>query len=567
MPKKRLTGFTVELFLFFILPLSVLLLAVVLISQSLHHDAMRSMVGDRDLRTVRTTANSLSQQIAYRANGLKLLANRLAETSDPQKVLSLAEQDTPFLESGLIYFNNQQVLISASPRAQGWKELPAQLRLVWPNLSNPPSGISFGFQLITQVDRYFLAIGVPVSSKGILIALFPTTNLIESAVNSVAAPENTAVLVFGPDHQILHQNKPLGGHETMSLQAGAASALSGQYGVEYAQHQEGEHVIAYAPVTPVGWGLAIQEDWGDIASPLLTLTQTAPLILIPILILALLALFYAARQIIRPLQALERKAGQLAGGDFDSIHQPVGGIGEIRELQVGLAEMAGRLQNAQQSLQMYIGAITSGVENERRSLARELHDETLQDLIALNQRVQMARRQSTDPRLMELQTQVQELIQNLRRVIRGLRPVYLDDLGLAAALRLLVEETQKNNTFSIVFKIEGEEHRLDAEVELALYRMAQEAISNISRHAQANQARLTLSFYQDHTQLTIEDDGKGFTLPEDKTGFARQGHFGLLGLYERAELIGAQIEIQTSLQAGTKINISCQTSNQNISEL
>ncbi|MCE1254309.1 MAG: histidine kinase, partial [Anaerolineae bacterium] len=102
--------------------------------------------------------------------------------------------------------------------------------------------------------------------------------------------------------------------------------------------------------------------------------------------LAVIALWFGARRIVQPLQTLEKKASELAQGNFASIHQPVGGIKEIRNLQYELIEMADNLKSARQSLHYYIGAITNSVENERRSLARELHDDTIQSLIALKQR-------------------------------------------------------------------------------------------------------------------------------------------------------------------------------------
>ena len=227
----------------------------------------------------------------------------------------------------------------------------------------------------------------------------------------------------------------------------------------------GEHLVAFSPVQPFGWGLVLEESWEEIASPLLRATQSAPLILAPVLLLAIVALWFGARQIVQPLQSLEKSAGQLAAGDFAAIRQPVGGISEIRHLQDALVETAAALEAAQAALHGYIGALTAGLENERRALARELHDDTLQALIALNQHVQLAALHAradtpagpsgipTGPLptaaasqkqdLLDLQGQVGQTIHNLRRAIGGLRPIYLEDLGLVAALRMLVRETEQ----------------------------------------------------------------------------------------------------------------------------
>ena len=155
--------------------------------------------------------------------------------------------------------------------------------------------------------------------------------------------------------------------------------------------------MAYSPVslpgTPNGgrWALVTEEPWESVDTPELRLTQFAPLILLPVLVFTLVALWFSLSQIIGPLRRLETRAAELAWGDFAAIEQPVGGVREIRQLQNTLIHMARKVQDAQKSLHGYIGAMTRGQEDERRRLARELHDETLQALIALRQRVQLAK--------------------------------------------------------------------------------------------------------------------------------------------------------------------------------
>jgi signal transduction histidine kinase len=156
----------------------------------------------------------------------------------------------------------------------------------------------------------------------------------------------------------------------------------------------------------------------------------------------------------------------------------------------------------------------------------------------------------------ELETLIEQTINNLRRTTRALRPIYLEDLGLVAALEMLVHETSQISGLPVDFRFSGTERRLPAEVELALYRMVQEGLTNAAHHAQAKHATVRLEFTSLKLSLEITDDGTGFAVPKTPAEFAPQGHFGLLGLYERAELIRAQLEIRSSPGKGTNLTIS-----------
>jgi signal transduction histidine kinase len=199
------------------------------------------------------------------------------------------------------------------------------------------------------------------------------------------------------------------------------------------------------------------------------------------------------------------------------------------------------------------------LEEERRRLARELHDETLQSLIALNQRVQLTRLSVNGTASMESLDEIQRItentIQELRRVARALRPLYLEDLGLVAALEMLAHETQQVHDLEIHFQSNGVEQRLSPEAELALYRVVQECLSNVVRHANASQASVNISFSPSEVVVEVRDDGEGFVVPESPSAFAPGGHYGLLGLYERAELIGARLEIHSTLGRGTRVAV------------
>ena len=124
----------------------------------------------------------------------------------------------------------------------------------------------------------------------------------------------------------------------------------------------------------------------------------------------------------------------------------------------------------------------------------------------------------------EIASLIEETIQNLRRLIHALRKIYLEDLGLTTALEMLTRKTAKSLDIPVAFCKQGSEKRLDAQIELALFRMAQETFRNIERHAQATQADLSIEFSRHLLTIEILDNGTGFEVPKTPAGFAPSGH-------------------------------------------
>jgi signal transduction histidine kinase len=215
-------------------------------------------------------------------------------------------------------------------------------------------------------------------------------------------------------------------------------------------------------------------------------SQAAPLALVPGLLIAIGAVWFGIRRIVYPLRRLENQATELAWGDFAAIKPPVGGIEEIRRLQATLQHMAQRVQAAQATMHDYIGAITHAQEDERQRLARELHDQTLQALVALDHRQQMLKPYLEDDpaaseELSKIREMIIEIVNDLRRIVRALRPVYLEELGLAPALQMLARDLGLDDKMVVHFEKTGAPQRLPPEHEMALYRIAQEALNNAWR--------------------------------------------------------------------------------------
>jgi len=562
--KSNWRGFTLQLILITILPLTVLLLVVAFGSQTLHHEAMRSLVGDRDLRTVRAASSSIEREVTHLSSTIQQLAREMDSQSDFSSLHLTPDEIASTFVGGIALYTKDGSLIHASTTDMDWQTIPALIPGLYKSAAQSSKTPVFS-KLVTSpgTTQPYIFLIARTGQGEMLLGAFSPLRLIETAIGDLASSGQNTVLVISPtftnkEYEVLYRAGPIKMDEYVQSHPGINEALNGESGINYYQGSEGEHVVAFTPIHPVGWGLVIEEAWEDIASPYLMTTQSAPLIIVPIFVLAIFTIWFGYRRIVTPLQKLEKQATGLAEGNFEAIRQQVGGIEEIRNLQFELIDMADKLKAAQQSLRSYIGAITAGVENERRSLARELHDDTIQALIALNQRLQLISINFPETQkgsLSELQTLVQQAMTNLRRMIRGLRPIYLEDLGVVASLEMLVQEMGQTATIPIAYKVRGQERAMDAQKAMAVYRIVQESLNNVIRHAEAKHAWVELDFSDSAVFIQIRDDGKGFVVPANPAVFPEKGHFGLLGLQERAEIINAELEILSTPGQGTIITL------------
>ena len=440
---KTWRGLPSQLFLLVILPFAVLALAATLMSLGLHQNAMRSMIAERDVRAVVTTAQFLGSKIQIEQE----VANVLAIQSETRS-LEIFVQEHDYISRNLGLVSDQGVVLSFS----GTGEIEKLLGM----FSFTP-----GVLQTIDIDESKALVFSSLSQSGVtavnIVLVKPL--LVEIIGDGFAAHgQETAFLVDANAEELARVGSMQGESQT-ATHPGVTEALSGKSGFTYTKTSSMEHVVAYSPVQPPGWALVFEEPWEEVDTPYLRLTQFAPLILIPLLAFTLVALWFGATQIVKPLQQLENLASDLAWGNFTAIEKPVGGVQEIQQLQKELIHMAHKVQDAQKSLHNYIGAITHGQEEERSRLARELHDDTLQALIALSQRVRLAQMKAKDEQMKEALTELDSLASNtiveLRRLTRGLRPIYLEDLGLVTALEMLAARKLAPG-FRLIFCVKGQ---------------------------------------------------------------------------------------------------------------
>ena len=172
-------------------------------------------------------------------------------------------------------------------------------------------------------------------------------------------------------------------------------------------------------------------------------------------------------------------------------------------------------------MEAFAARVVSGQEEERRHIAQELHDGPVQTLIHLCRQIdEMSSYGEPTPEgaveLADLRSIVEGTVAELRSIAKGLRPSVLDDLGLVASINQILAEAGERHQFETSFGVTGTERRLSPTVELALFRIAQEAISNIERHAAANHVAIGMSFEHDGLRLLVKDDGIGFDQADDR---------------------------------------------------
>ncbi|MCZ7567726.1 MAG: histidine kinase [Ardenticatenaceae bacterium] len=353
------------------------------------------------------------------------------------------------------------------------------------------------------------------------------------------------------------------------------------------------HIMAFVPLTLVPWGVTVGGDAAETLAPVHRLRNGILLLGSLSLIAVLGATLVGARQLVRPVNNLTQAAQRIAGGDLD---QPIaiGEGGEIgllaqnlesmrrrlgasfREIQAWNDELEDRVLQRTQELEtlnealreqeavrrQLLARVITVQEEERKRIARELHDGTGQVLSSLVISLEAVQRslpaEASDVRVRLGRTQdlIKQTVTDIRRLIADLRPGALDELGLVSAIRWCAEN--RLDALGVDYEVQARDlqtNRLSGTVETVLFRIAQEAIGNVARHAGATWVSISLARHDGQIRLVIEDDGKGFN--PDAVQPARDGThgLGLIGIRERASLIGGQTRIASRPGQGTRIEV------------
>lgn len=275
------------------------------------------------------------------------------------------------------------------------------------------------------------------------------------------------------------------------------------------------------------------------------------------IVASLLVNFFVLRAAFRPLAALEQSALAIKDGDFSvravltaEMDPQIAHLAET--LNATLDELA--LDRAE--LRSLASQVIRAQEDERRRIARELHDDTAQVLFAQLLRL-AALKASPDPTVQAVAAGLEEMtveaLEGVRRLALEMRPPALDDLGLSAALGELAQRFSEQLVIPIDYEARGHKGRLPAEVELVLYRVAQETLTNISKHAQATRVSVDVDRTSDDVSISIRDNGLGFESAEPRSSDGRGLGLGIFGMEERVALVGGRFRIWSRPTIGTEV--------------
>lgn len=355
---------------------------------------------------------------------------------------------------------------------------------------------------------------------------------------------------------------------------------------EFGSHVGSRHVMAFAPLTVTRWGVAVGGTEAETFAPVRQLESSIFILGTVSFVVIFLATLWGARLLVHPVKVLTAAAEEIAAGNLkNSIRLSEGGeIGvlaeafeimrkrlkhSVEEIQAWSTELETRVRQRTQELEtlnvqlqreererrQLLERVITAQEEERKRVARELHDETGQALTSLLMSLDAldAHLEELPPllrdRLIRAKTLNQKALQGLRAMIYDLRPAALDDLGLIPAIRWYADQHLEPLGVHVAMETHPWETRLPATVETVLFRVLQEAINNIARHAYAHRVHITLEPNENGIRARLEDDGQGFDLSRLDNGW------GLIGMRERANLIGGHVAVNSSLGGGTRIEV------------
>jgi len=563
----RLSSLRVQAVLWLLLPFALMLLVILAVSTLAYQQVVASLIIARDREIAAVAAERISERLENYADVLTVLSNdpglRAEDAARRMTVLrGAAEQLAPFDGGVFVLDASGRAITNMAPA--GITQAPVNLEPYFRSVrALQVPAFSDILDQPGQADSV-MAVLVPISrpagdAVGALVGVFQLKNQqLGSDIRRLRiGDKGVAYLVDRQGRAIYHPDAALLGQDLRG-EAVVRQVLQGDQNALVADAGGEQVVYGYASVAASGWGLITRESFATLTAPVRPYLGTALLALGLGLLLGLFWLPLGARRITEPINRLASQAARLAAG-AEVAHVDGGTIRELQTLAAAFDDMAQQIAASRAAQRSYVAAVTRTQEEERRRIARELHDGTVQALVAVGRRLEYLEGVAQDPelgsQLTALRHQVGDAAAEVRRFSRELRPLVLEDLGLVPALRYLSSQLGEQDGIEVNLTVRGAVAGLDSDQELVLFRIFQETLTNISKHAQATAVNALVESDAEGVLLQVSDNGRGFNQPFSTNEFARGGHFGLMGIQERAQLLGGRLELESRPGKGTTVRV------------
>jgi len=201
-------------------------------------------------------------------------------------------------------------------------------------------------------------------------------------------------------------------------------------------------------------------------------------------------------------------------------------------------------------------------EEERKRISREIHDSVAQSIANVVLRAEIAEKMMTKQDLDSVKDEIHELkaqarsgLEEIRKIIFNLRPMALDELGLLHMMSKFTQDFEEKSKIRTKFTLYGKESRLPSAMEVAVFRLVQEAFTNVLKHAEASFVSLDITYQSQMVKITVQDNGKGFQVDAMNAKISSGSHFGIIGMQERVELLEGRFELESNVDGGTKVDM------------
>jgi signal transduction histidine kinase len=348
--------------------------------------------------------------------------------------------------------------------------------------------------------------------------------------------------------------------------------------------EKGKDILAVVPLKIAPWAVIVGESENEIFAPAGELQKKFLILVIIFIATSIVFAMGMSKSIVKPIKSLISATNRVALGELAN---PVGDLGsdEILLLSRSFDDMRKKLAESLENIQSYnaelehrvavrteqirrsqkkvenlLKMVISSQEEERRRIARGLHDEILQDLSAFLIRLDICRlypEERSTEKIDEMKSIMLKTLDDIHNVIQGMRPLILDDLGLDAAVVWLLDKHLGAKGIDYYLGTDNfTGKRFAARIEITLFRIIQEAIVNIARHSEAKNVLLTITANDRSVGICIEDDGRGFDVQETLKNISDVGRgLGIMGMMERASLLDGKFAIHSTPGEGTRMSV------------